>query len=80
MAGPFRFNAIEEPRRESPAGAQPFVEDTWAEIKERTNTARAGLEHAATVAPMYFNSRKTSIYAGCNEIQQNIMTKIVLGL
>ena len=60
--------------------AQPFVEDTWAEIEGLTNTARAGPEYAATVAPMYFNYRKTSIYAGSNEIQHNIMAKMVLGL
>lgn len=60
--------------------AQPFVEDTWAEIEGRTNTARAGPAYAATVAPMYFNYRKTSIYAGSNEIQHNIMAKMVLGL
>ncbi|HQP21459.1 MAG TPA: hypothetical protein PLG07_14230, partial [Phenylobacterium sp.] len=35
---------------------------------------------SATVAPMYFNYRKTSIYAGSNEIQHNIMAKMVLGL
>ena len=60
--------------------AQPFVRDTWAEIEGRTNEARAGPEYAATVAPMYFNYRKTSIYAGSNEIQHNIMAKMVLGL
>jgi alkylation response protein AidB-like acyl-CoA dehydrogenase len=60
--------------------AQPFVRDTWAEIEGRTNEARAGPEYAATVAPHYFNYRKTSIYAGSNEIQHNIMAKMVLGL
>jgi len=60
--------------------AQPFVRDTWAEIEGRTNEQRAGPEYAATVAPMYFNYRKTSIYAGSNEIQHNIMAKMVLGL
>ena len=60
--------------------AQPFVRDTFAEIEGRTNTPRAGAEYAATVAPMYFNYRKTSIYAGSNEIQHNIMAKMVLGL
>jgi alkylation response protein AidB-like acyl-CoA dehydrogenase len=30
--------------------------------------------------PSYFNYRKTSIYAGSNEIQRNIMAKMVLGL
>jgi alkylation response protein AidB-like acyl-CoA dehydrogenase len=42
--------------------------------------ARAGADYAATVAPMYFNQRKTSIYAGSNEIQHNIMAKMILGL
>jgi alkylation response protein AidB-like acyl-CoA dehydrogenase len=60
--------------------AQPFVQDTWAEIEGRTNVERAGPEYAATVAPHYFNYRKTSIYAGSNEIQHNIMAKMVLGL
>jgi alkylation response protein AidB-like acyl-CoA dehydrogenase len=59
---------------------QPFVQDTWAEIEGRTNTARSGPDYAATAAPMYFNYRKTSIYAGSNEIQHNIMAKMVLGL
>jgi alkylation response protein AidB-like acyl-CoA dehydrogenase len=60
--------------------AAPFVQDTWAEIEGRTNTPRAGPDWAATVAPQYFNYRKTSIYAGSNEIQHNIMAKMVLGL
>ncbi len=30
--------------------------------------------------PAYFNTRKVSIYAGSNEIQRNIMAKLVLGL
>ena len=32
------------------------------------------------VAQEYFNTRKVSIYAGSNEIQRNIMSKLVLGL
>ena len=35
---------------------------------------------ATTIAPAYFNYRKTSIYGGSNEIQRNIITKAVLGL
>ena len=34
----------------------------------------------AAAAPRYFNSRKTSIYGGSNEIQRNIIAKMVLGL
>jgi alkylation response protein AidB-like acyl-CoA dehydrogenase len=59
---------------------QPFVQDTWAEIRGGSNVPRAGADYAATVAPTYFNFRKTSIYAGSNEIQHNIMAKMVLGL
>jgi len=56
--------------------AVPFVEDTWAP----TNEGRAGPDYAAPAAPTYFNFRKASIYAGSNEIQRNIMAKLVLGL
>jgi alkylation response protein AidB-like acyl-CoA dehydrogenase len=34
----------------------------------------------ARLAPRYFNYRKTSIYAGSNEIQRNIIAKMTLGL
>jgi len=34
----------------------------------------------AMLAPRYFNFRKTSIYAGSNEIQRNIFAKMALGL
>ena len=60
--------------------AQPFVRDTWEMLRPEGNTFRAGPDYAATVAPNYFNYRKTSIYAGSNEIQHNIMAKMVLGL
>ena len=60
--------------------AAPFVEDTWAEIKGRSNEPRPGPDYAAPIAPSYFNYRKTSIYAGSNEVQRNIMAKMVLGL
>jgi alkylation response protein AidB-like acyl-CoA dehydrogenase len=39
-----------------------------------------GPSHAVGHAQHYFNVRKTSIYAGSNEIQRNIMAKLVLGL
>jgi alkylation response protein AidB-like acyl-CoA dehydrogenase len=60
--------------------AHPFVEDSWAEIKGRSNTARVGPDYAGPAAPAYFNYRKTSIYAGSNEIQRNIMAKLILGV
>ncbi|MDD9963214.1 MAG: pimeloyl-CoA dehydrogenase large subunit [Gammaproteobacteria bacterium] len=36
--------------------------------------------HANGAAQYHFNTRKVSIYAGSNEIQRNIMAKLVLGL
>ncbi len=62
------------------AYAAPFVRDTWAEVKGRSNEPRPGPDYAGPVAPGYFNYRKASIYAGSNEVQRNIMAKLVLGL
>jgi len=39
-----------------------------------------GPEYAHLAAPTYANMRKTSIYGGSNEIQHNIIAKMVLGL
>jgi alkylation response protein AidB-like acyl-CoA dehydrogenase len=39
-----------------------------------------GPDYASSASPSYFNTRKVSIYAGSNEIQRNIMAKMVLGL
>ena len=36
--------------------------------------------YAPPLVGQYFNQRKTSIYAGSNEIQKNIIAKIILGL
>ncbi len=58
----------------------PFVQDTWAHLRGGVNEPRPGPDYAAPAAPMYFNYRKTSIYAGSNEIQHNIMAKMILGL
>jgi alkylation response protein AidB-like acyl-CoA dehydrogenase len=60
--------------------AVPFVADTWGILDGRSNEPFSVPDHAAAVAPSYLNYRKTSIYAGSNEIQRNIMAKMVLGL
>ena len=76
-AGSEAQQAITELALEAVGGyATPFVQDTWA----MTNDPRPGPDYAAPVAPSYFNYRKASIYAGSNEIQRNIMAKLVLGL
>ncbi len=58
----------------------PFVEDTLALTEAGANAASPTPEYLLTAAPSYFNYRKTSISAGSNEIQRNIIAKAVLGL
>lgn len=73
--------AITELSLEAVGGySAPFVQDMFAVARAGTNSELATPEVAATVAPRYFNYRKASIYAGSNEIQRNIMSKMVLGL
>ncbi len=45
-----------------------------------SNVFPIGPDYAHHAAPTYFNMRKTSIYGGSNEIQRNIITKMILGL
>ena len=44
------------------------------------NEPAIGSRFANTAGPRYLNYRKASIYAGSNEVQRNIMAKLVLGL
>ena len=60
--------------------AHPFMQDTLAFAEPGTNAQSPTPDHLLTAAPSYFNYRKTSIYAGSNEIQRNIIAKMVLGL
>ncbi len=56
----------------------PFVQDSFAELRGREAPVRPVPDHAAAVTPLYFNYRKTSIYAGTNEIQRNLLARHVL--
>ena len=47
---------------------------------EGDNEHPIGPEWANRSAPSYFNMRKTTIYGGSNEIQRNVIAKMVLGL
>ena len=58
----------------------PFVRDSLAIARQGANVDLPMPDYAVPVTPSYFNYRKTSIYAGSNEIQRNIMAKMVLGL
>ncbi|SIN59804.1 hypothetical protein SAMN02745824_0341 [Parasphingorhabdus marina DSM 22363] len=48
--------------------------------EDGSNDFPIGPDYAHHAAPTYFNMRKTSIYGGSNEIQRNIITKMILGL
>jgi alkylation response protein AidB-like acyl-CoA dehydrogenase len=52
----------------------PFLRDL------RGSNAEVGPDYAYGLAGDYFNGRKTTIYGGSNEIQRNIIAKVVLGL
>ncbi|MDZ4693191.1 acyl-CoA dehydrogenase family protein [Terricaulis sp.] len=45
-----------------------------------SNEFPVGPDYSGAAAPIYFNWRKASIYGGSNEIQRNIIAKMVLGL
>jgi alkylation response protein AidB-like acyl-CoA dehydrogenase len=70
------------------AGKRPGPESSILKIKgtqiQQALTELAldavGPYASAPVAAAYFNYRKTSIYAGSNEIQKNIIAKRILGL
>jgi alkylation response protein AidB-like acyl-CoA dehydrogenase len=53
---------------------RPFAHD------HMTNEYVPGPDYAAGAAQNYFLTRRTSIYGGSNEIQRNIIAKMVLGL
>jgi alkylation response protein AidB-like acyl-CoA dehydrogenase len=45
-----------------------------------SNIIPVGGNYVDDVSPRYFNTRKTTIYGGSNEIQKGIISKMVLGL
>ncbi|WP_353235698.1 acyl-CoA dehydrogenase family protein [Diaphorobacter ruginosibacter] len=57
--------------------AAPFIEEAQ---HASHGEAPLGEPEAATAAAAYFNHRKLSIFGGSNEIQKNIISKMILGL
>jgi alkylation response protein AidB-like acyl-CoA dehydrogenase len=64
-------------RRAMGPQAQPFVDEA---LDEGYDGAPIGPPEAAAAAVQYFNNRKLSIFGGSNEIQRNIISKMILGL
>lgn len=58
--------------------AFPFVQDVYAHLDTGSNDALPAPEHLISSAGSYFNNRKTSIYAGSNEIQRNIIAQMIM--
>ncbi|HUH83561.1 MAG TPA: acyl-CoA dehydrogenase family protein [Stellaceae bacterium] len=57
--------------------AMPFQREA---MEHGWNEEPIGPDYAAQTAPHYFNYRKVSIYGGSNEIQRNVISKMMLGL
>jgi alkylation response protein AidB-like acyl-CoA dehydrogenase len=69
-----------------PGPESSFIKITGTEIQQAITTlmmeasAHNSLDPSNHSALGYFNARKTTIYAGSNEIQRNIISKRILGL
>ena len=66
--------------------AMPYIFEAMEAGWQGDQAAAAGLQGFpggdvanATLAPSYFNYRKTTIYGGSNEVQRNIVAQTVLG-
>ena len=57
--------------------ARPFVPEA---LHDGYDAPPVGPEGAESAAAQYFNNRKLSIFGGSNEIQKNIISKMILGL
>ncbi|WP_077002856.1 acyl-CoA dehydrogenase family protein [Variovorax sp. KK3] len=57
--------------------ARPYVHEA---LEDGFDGAPIGPKEAAPAASKYFNNRKLSIFGGSNEIQKNIISKMILGL
>ena len=57
--------------------AQPWLRDA---LEDGYDGPAIGPQAAAAASLQYFNNRKLSIFGGSNEIQRNIISKMILGL
>lgn len=64
LEGLAHYGAVHQIEARAPGSNQPFI----------------GPEHGLTTTARYLNDRAASIYGGSNEIQRDIMARLVLGL
>ena len=65
----------------APAQVRTTVDpDQPAAREPGSNTPPIGPDALLTAMPRYLNDRAASIYGGSNEIQRDIMARLVLGL
>ncbi|MGJ9416626.1 acyl-CoA dehydrogenase family protein [Massilia sp. CMS3.1] len=64
-------------RRAMGVHARPFSQDM---LDADYQGEQFGPDFAAAASAQYFNNRKLSIFGGSNEIQKNIISKMILGL
>ncbi len=64
-------------RRAMGVHGRPFVEEA---LHDGFDGETFGPPYASAAAARYFNNRKLSIFGGSNEIQKNIISKMILGL
>jgi hypothetical protein len=64
-------------RRAMGVHARPFTQDM---LDADYSGEQFGPDYAAAASAQYFNNRKLSIFGGSNEIQKNIISKMILGL
>jgi alkylation response protein AidB-like acyl-CoA dehydrogenase len=64
-------------RRAMGVHARPFTQDM---LDADYEGPQVGPDFAAAASAQYFNNRKLSIFGGSNEIQKNIISKMILGL
>ncbi|MDY7547761.1 acyl-CoA dehydrogenase family protein [Glaciimonas sp. CA11.2] len=57
--------------------ARPFIKEA---LYDDFDQQPVGPDGASSAAAQYFNNRKLSIFGGANEIQKNIISKMILGL
>jgi alkylation response protein AidB-like acyl-CoA dehydrogenase len=55
----------------------PFI---WDAMEAGWQGDHVGAAYCAPLAPSYFNTRKTTIYGGSNEVQRNIVAQTILGV